>query len=354
MKRALALASLGRGGTSPNPLVGAVVARADKVVGQGFHRRAGEPHAEVFALAQAGIRARGATVYTNLEPCCHTGRTPPCVMEIVRAGVIRVVAAMRDPDPRVDGRGIRKLRRHGVVVDVGILRREATRLNRAFTKFVRNGLPLVILKGAVSLDGRIATRTGDSKWITSAEAREHARLLRQESDAVMVGIGTVLADDPHLTARPSRFRLIRTIMDTHLRLPSKAKLVRTVAEGPVVVFCGADASHSVEETLRKRGVTVRRMPLRRGRPDLRKSLKSLAADGVTRLVVDGAGDLHSAFIEQGLAARFCIYVAPRLIGGREARSLVGGEGAGFMSQVKTLGRPRLCRVGGDVVVEVQL
>lgn len=354
MRRALALASLGRGGTSPNPLVGAVVARGDKVCGQGFHRRAGEPHAEVFALAQAGRRARGATLYTNLEPCCHTGRTPPCVMKIVQAGITRVVAAIKDPDPRVDGGGFRRLRRRGVEVTVGVLRSEAARLNQAFAKFVRTGLPMVTLKGAVSLDGRIATRAGDSKWITSAEAREHARLLRRENDVVMVGIGTVLADDPHLTARSGRYALIRTVVDTHLRLPLKAKLVRTVAEGPVVVFCGGDAPYAREEALTKRGVTVRRLPLRRHRLDLKKCLESLSTDGVTRVLVEGGGELHATLLEQGLADRFLIYVAPRLIGGREARSLVGGIGPRLMNQVKVLNRPRYCRVGDNILVDVQL
>ncbi|MFQ5791009.1 MAG: bifunctional diaminohydroxyphosphoribosylaminopyrimidine deaminase/5-amino-6-(5-phosphoribosylamino)uracil reductase RibD [Acidobacteriota bacterium] len=357
MRRALALARRGQGRTSPNPLVGAVVARDGEVLGQGFHRRAGEPHAEIVALGQAGYSARGASLYTNLEPCCHTGRTPPCVEEIIRAGVARVVAAMRDPDRRVNGGGFRKLREHGVRVDVGLLAGEAGRLNQAFVKFVRRGLPLVTLKGAVSLDGRIATRTGDSKWITSAEAREHAGLLRREHDALMVGIETVLADDPRLTARTAstgRAPLLRVIMDTHLRMSPRARLVSTLKEGPVVVFAGKGASSSRAEALRKRGVEIEYLPLRRGRADLRRALERLSRRGVTRLLTEGGGELHAAFIEQGLADRLVLYLAPRIIGGKKARPLVGGEGPGLMREVRRLRRPRVYPVGQELVVEAEM
>ncbi len=205
MRRALALAVLGTGSAAPNPRVGAVVARGTNVIGQGYHLRPGAPHAETVALMgveESGAKASGATLYTSLEPCCHTGRTPPCVDRIVRAGIARVVASMRDPNPRVNGGGFRALRRMGVRVEVGLLRDEALRLNEAFVKHARTGLPLVTLKGASSLDGRIATRTFDSKWITSASARRHARLLRFEHEAILVGTGTALADDPRLDRRP--------------------------------------------------------------------------------------------------------------------------------------------------------
>jgi len=354
MRRALALASLGRGSTSPNPLVGAVIAKAGKVVAYGFHRRAGGPHAEVIALNEAHGRARGGTLYTNLEPCCHTGRTPPCVIEIIRAGVNRVVSAMPDPDPRVNGKGFRKLRRHGVVVDVGLLREEAVRLNRAFAKFVRHGLPLVTLKGAMSLDGRIATRTGDSKWITSAEAREHARLLRREHDAVMVGIGTAAADDPLLTARGWRSRrppVIRAIMDTHLRLSPHALLVETIGEGPVVVFCGTRASRSRAKGLRDRGVEVERLPLHLGKPDISKALQVLGARGIIRVLVEGGAELHASFVERQLADRLVLYMAPRLIGGVNARPLVGGKGASLVNQAEALKHPRVYRVGTEFVID---
>ncbi len=354
MTRVMALASLGRGRTSPNPLVGAVVVVNGRVVGQGFHRRAGEPHAEIVALHQAGKRARGSTIYTNLEPCCHTGRTPPCAQAIIQAGVSRVVAAMKDPDPRVNGGGIRMLRRRGLAVEVGLLKEEAARLNESFTKFVRYGMPFVTIKGAISLDGRIATRKRDSKWITSAEAREHARLLRREHDVVLVGIGTALADNPLLTTRSAKHRCIRAVVDTHLRLPRQSRLVSTVNKGPVVVFTGPDASRILENKLRTKGVEVERVPLEGKRLDLRKCLEYLARYGVTRVLVEGGSEIHAGFLDQGLADRVVFYVAPRLIGGREALSVVGGLGPASMMDARTLKRVRTFRVGDEIVVEGDL
>lgn len=359
MRRVVALAAMGRGGTSPNPLVGAVVAKGSKVVGQGFHRKAGEPHAEILAIREAGGAARGATLYTNLEPCCHTGRTPPCVEGIVAAGIRRVVSSMRDPDPRVNGGGFRSLRRSGVAVEVGLMKSEATYLNRAFTKFVKVGFPFVTLKGAASLDGRIATRSGDSKWITSVEAREHARLLRREHDAVLIGIGTVLADDPRLTARPARrawgrTTMRRVVLDESLRLPPRAKLLQTLAEGPVIVFAGPDAAAERARRLAGLGAIVERVASRDGRLDLRAVLRRLAEMDVTRLLVEGGGEVHGSFLEEGLGDRLVLYLAPRIIGGREARALVGGTGPKRLADSVKLSHPISYRVGPDLVVEGDL
>ena len=357
MKRVLALASLGRGCTSPNPMVGAVVAKGGKVIGQGFHRRAGEPHAEVIALRQAGRAARGATLYTNLEPCCHTGRTPPCVQEIEWAGVKRVIASIRDPDPRVNGGGFRWLRRKGLDVEIGLMNAEAARLNRAFTKFVKEGVPLVTLKGAASLDGRIATRTGDAKWITSVEAREHARLLRRENDAILVGVNTVLADDPRLTVRPRNKRtgsFLRVVLDGSLRLGPGARLLSTLREGPVLVFAGPEASRSRVRRLEDSGATVERLPLRRGRLNLRAALRRLGKRDVTRLLVEGGGETHASFLEQGLADQLVLYLAPRIIGGRGARGVVGGEGPRRLVDATRLDRMVSYRVGSAVVVEADV
>lgn len=357
MKRVLALASMGRGCTSPNPMVGAVVAKGSEVIGQGFHRRAGEPHAEVIALRQAGERARGATLYTNLEPCCHTGRTPPCVQEISWSGVKRVIASIRDPDPRVNGGGFKWLRRKGLILEVGLMSAEAMRLNRAFTKFVVEGVPLVTLKGATSLDGRIATRTGDSMWITSVEAREHARLLRRENDAILVGIGTVLKDDPRLTVRPRKKgagSFLRVVLDSTLRLAPRARLLSTIGEGPVLVFAGPEATVPRARRLEKAGVTIERLPLRRGRLNLRTALRRLAKRGVTRLLVEGGGEVHASFLEQGLADQLVLYFAPRIIGGREARALVGGKGPGRLVDATRLNHMISYRVGSEIVVEAEV
>jgi diaminohydroxyphosphoribosylaminopyrimidine deaminase/5-amino-6-(5-phosphoribosylamino)uracil reductase len=353
MRRALALAALGRGTTSPNPLVGAVVARGDRVIGQGFHVRPGEPHAEALALAQVA-NAAGATLYTNLEPCCHTGRTPPCVDGIVRAQIGRVVAAMRDPNPRVHGGGFRALRRHGVDVDVGLLRDEASRLNEAFIKRASTGLPFVTLKGASSLDGRIATRTGDSKWITSSLARRHARILRLEHDAIVVGIGTALADDPRLNRRPrcaGASPFVRVVVDRTLRLPVRSRLVSTRREGPVLVFCGPDAASSKRRRLLAAGVELISVPLRRGRIDLESVLRRLAERGLNRVLVEGGGELHASFIEHHLADRLVLYLAPRLLGGASARPLVGGDGVARVQSAAALGSTRCTRIGDGWLIE---
>lgn len=357
MRRALGLAALGRGSVNPNPLVGAVVVERGEIVGQGYHRRAGEAHAEVLALRQAGPRARGATLYTNFEPCCHTGRTPPCVGEIVRAGIGRVVAAMRDPNPRVNGGGFRALARHGIEVAVGPLGTEAVRLNQPFIKFVRQRLPYVTLKAGVSLDGRIASRTGSSKWITSSEAREHARLLRLEHDAIMVGIETVLRDDPRLTARMPRARsraLLRVVMDSRLRLPPRSRLLRGPGGGPVLVFASRKAQAKRAARLRRLGVELEQLPLRRGRLDLRRALARLAERSVSQILVEGGGELHASFLEQGLADRLVWYVAPCLIGGREARPVFGGVGAAHPSRAARVRVRSWDRVGQEFRIEATL
>ncbi len=356
MRRAVGLAALGRGRVNPNPLVGAVVVQRGEIVGQGYHRRAGEAHAETRALAAAGWRARGATLYTNLEPCCHTGRTPPCVDEIVRSGITRVVAAMQDPNPRVNGGGFRALRRNRVEVAVGPLEALAVRLNQPFIKFVRQRLPYVTLKAGVSLDGRIASRTGNSKWITSSEARRHARLLRLEHDAIMVGIETVLADDPRLTARMPQVDsrpLLRVVMDSRLRLPGSSRLLRS-AGGPVLAFASRGASARRAARLGRLGVEVERLPLRRRRLDLRAALTRLGKRSVTQLLVEGGGELHASFLEQSLADRLVLYVAPRLIGGQAARPLIGGVGPADLTQATRVRIRRWDRVGPELRIEATL
>lgn len=362
LRRALALAALGTGTAAPNPRVGAVVARGARVLGQGFHLRPGEPHAEAVALRRverSGARARGATLYTTLEPCCHTGRTPPCVEQILRAGVARVVAAMKDPDPRVDGGGFRVLRRAGVTVDVGLLAGEARRLNRSFVKHARTGLPLVTLKGAMTVDGRIATGTGSSKWITSALVRRHARLLRAEHEALLVGIGTVLADDPRLDRRP-RARagesapLLRVVLDSDLRLSPESRLVRGAARDPVLVFCSGGVSPDKRRRLEAAGVTVESIPSRGVGLDLEHVLSRIGARGVTSVLVEGGSEVHGSFVDGRLADRLVLYIAPRIAGGRNARALVGGNGARSIAAALALREARCTRVAEAWLIEGSL
>ena len=360
IRRALALAALGTGTAAPNPRVGAVVARAARVIGQGYHRRPGEPHAEAVALNHvetSGGSASGATLYTTLEPCCHTGRTPPCVDRIVRAGIGRVVASMKDPNPKVNGGGFRALRRMGVAVEVGLLRAEAYRLNEAFVKHARTGLPLVTLKGATSLDGRIATRTLDSKWITSGLARRHARLLRAEHEAILIGTGTALADDPRLDRRPrsplSR-PLLRVILDRNLRLSPRSRLVRSLSRGPVLVFCGSGGSPRRRRALEALGVEVeeaRERGKKLPRLDLEEVLRKLGGRGITSLLVEGGGELEGSFLDLRLGDRLVLYVAPRILGGREARPWIGGEGVAPAAGAVRLRRARSTRVGDGWLVE---
>ena len=357
MRRALGLARLGRGTSSPNPLVGAVVARGDEVLGQGFHRRPGEAHAELVALEEAGGAARGATLYTTLEPCCHTGRTPPCVDAIIRSGIAEVVAPMRDPHPRVNGGGFRRLRRSGVRVRVGLLAAEAARVNAVFLKGVRAGAPFVTLKGASSLDGRIATGTGDSKWITSSQARAHGRALRLEHDAILVGIGTALADDPRLDRRPRVAGippLVRVVLDGQLRLDPEGRLAATARRDPVVVFCGARAPAARAARLEARGVQVERVPRRGRRLDLGAVLARLHERSIASLLVEGGGEVHSSFLADGLADRLVLYVAPKLLGGRGARPLVGGRGVESVASGHRLRRARCTRIGDGWMVDGEL
>jgi diaminohydroxyphosphoribosylaminopyrimidine deaminase / 5-amino-6-(5-phosphoribosylamino)uracil reductase len=362
LRRALALAALGTGTAAPNPRVGAVVARGSRVLGQAFHRRPGEPHAEALALdgvERAGSSSRGATLYTTLEPCCHTGRTPPCVDRILRAGIARVVASMKDPNPRVNGGGFRLLRRAGVAVDVGLLGEEAARLNRGFVKHCRTGLPLVTLKGAMTLDGRIATGSGSSKWITSAFVRRHARLLRSEHEALLVGIGTVLADDPRLDRRPrSRDRgaepLLRVVLDGDLRLPPGGRLARRAAAEPVLVFCRGSASKSRRRRLEALGVTVSSVRSRGAGLDLEDVLARIGARGITSLLVEGGSEIHGSFVDGRLADRLVLYVAPRIVAGRSARPLLGGVGAPTIADATPLRAARSSLVGDAWLIEGDL
>lgn len=362
IRRALALALLGTGTAPPNPRVGAVVARGSRVIGQGYHRRPGEPHAEAVALGQvmmSGESAKGSTLYTTLEPCCHTGRTPPCVEGIVRAGIGRVVASMRDPNPKVNGGGFRALRREGVEVEVGLLREEAHRLNEAFVKHARTGLPLVTLKGATSIDGRIATRSLDSKWITSSLARRHARLLRAEHEAILVGTGTALADDPRLDRRPRRPRAspyLRVVLDRTLRLSPRSRLVRSLSRGPVLVFCGSGVTER-RRTLEALGVQVEEVSergTRLPRLDLEEVLRKLGARGITSLLVEGGGELSGSFLDLRLGDRLVLYVAPRILGGRDARPWIGGEGVPTAAGAVRLRRARSTRVGDGWLIEGSL
>ncbi|HEY7138766.1 MAG TPA: bifunctional diaminohydroxyphosphoribosylaminopyrimidine deaminase/5-amino-6-(5-phosphoribosylamino)uracil reductase RibD [Methylomirabilota bacterium] len=329
MDRALRLAERGIGLTSPNPAVGAVLVKDQRVVGEGAHLRAGGPHAEAAALDAAGPGAHGATCYVTLEPCAHFGRTPPCADALVRAGIARVVAAVGDPNPAVDGRGLARLRAAGVTVTVGVREAGARALNRAFFCAVIEGRPHVTLKTAMTLDGKIAAADGASRWITGEAARLEAHRLRFAADAVLVGIGTVLADDPRLTVRhpglPPKEPL-RVVVDSRLRIPGNAEVLRSGDPARALVACVAPAPSGPATALRARGVRVLELPGDAGRVDLRALLQALRALDVIAVLVEGGGELGGALAEAGLVDRVAFFVAPRLLGGRDAPGPLGGHG----------------------------
>lgn len=364
MRMALRLAARARAGTYPNPMVGAVVVRFGRVVGQGFHRRAGGPHAEVLALRQAGARARGATLYVSLEPCPHTGRTPPCTAAIRRAGIRRVVAAMTDPNPLNRGRGLRWLRARGIRAEAGLLEEQARALIRPFAVRVVRRRPFVTVKVAQSLDGKIAAGSGQSRWISGPRARTWVHRLRAETDAILVGVETVRKDDPRLTVRrsgraargrsngaaPTRAGAgpMRVILDSRLRTPPTARLF-TVG-GPVVIAATRAAPPARERALRRAGAEVVRLPAEGSRVSMRALLRWLAGREVTRLLIEGGGEVIASAFAAGAVDRVHWIVAPKVIGGREAPSSVGGTGARFLSRAVALRDVRVRRLGPDLVV----
>jgi diaminohydroxyphosphoribosylaminopyrimidine deaminase/5-amino-6-(5-phosphoribosylamino)uracil reductase len=355
LEEALRLAARGAGQTSPNPMVGAVLLRGGRVVGRGHHTRAGAPHAEAVALAQAGARARGARLYVNLEPCCHHGRTPPCTDALIAAGVGEVVACMRDPDPRVDGKGFRALRAAGIRVRVGALAREARRLNERFLRRATRRLPYVTLKAGMSLDGRIATRRGESRWITSGRARAAARALRREHDAVLVGVNTVLADDPRLRAgrggTPGR-RPLRVVLDGRLRTPPSARLLRDGREaGETIILTLPGAPSARRRRLERAGALVLEVPGRNGRVSLRRALLELARRGVASVLVEGGSEVLGSALDERLGDRVVLYVAGRLLGGRGALPAFGGAGAGRLRQAPRLLGLSVRPMGPDLMIE---
>jgi len=354
MAKALKLAELGRGKTSPNPLVGAVVVKNGEIVGEGYHQKAGTPHAEIHALRAAGERARGAVLYVTLEPCCHYGRTPPCTKAIIDAGIKEVVVAVTDPNPQVAGKGIKILQESGIKVQVGVLEEEARRQNESFFKYIQTKLPFVSLKAAVSLDGKIATGTGDSKWITGEEARLVVHRLRSESDAVLTGIGTVLADDPLLNVRLPGYQgrqPLRVVVDSSLRIPEGSQLVQTAAQIPTAVaVVKGNYSREKRERLEAAGVEVWDLPASQGRVDLKSLLSLLGQKEIMNLLVEAGSALNAALLEGGLVDKFIIFQAPLLIGGCNAPGVFGGKGFSRIKDCLRLYPVMTEKVGEDMMI----
>ena len=355
MRAALVLARRGLGNTWPNPAVGCVIVREGRVVGRGWTAPGGRPHAEARALAETGEAARGAVSYVTLEPCSHRGRTPPCADALVGAGVTRCVVALGDPDPRVNGRGIERLRAAGVHVELGLLAREAAEVQAGFLTRVHEGRPLVTLKLATTLDGRIATAAGASQWITGSEARRLGHAMRGRHDATIVGIGTALADDPALTCRLPGFKPVpdvRVVVDTHLRLPPASTLARTAREAPVWVLHGPDAAAERREVLAGLGVRLMEVPAEQGRIDLAAALRALGTAGLTRVLVEGGAGLAGGLLRAGLVDRLAWFHAPAVLGA-DALSAVAPLGVAALAAMPRFERAGARTAGSDWLSEFE-
>ncbi len=362
MRLALRLANKAYGRTSPNPMVGAVLVRNGRILGQGWHHGAGLPHAEIEALKDAQARgkdARGSTIYVTLEPCCTHGRTPPCTEALIAAGVGTVIVAATDPNPAHSGRGFAVLKKAGIQVAHGLLANEATHLNEAFNHWIVSKTPLVTVKAAMTLDGKIATATGDSKWITGERARAHAMRLRLGSDAILAGIGTILADDPGLTLRLGQRpgsavkRLRRIVVDSRARMPLQARVVSDAQRELTTVVVTELAPRRRISALQKQ-VDVWVAPVREGHVDLTWVLKKLGSENVTSLLVEGGGEVNAGFLEQGLARRIAFFYAPKIIGGRDAKAGVGGLGCSRLTDAIVLKEPRWRHLGPDLLLEARV
>jgi diaminohydroxyphosphoribosylaminopyrimidine deaminase/5-amino-6-(5-phosphoribosylamino)uracil reductase len=354
MEMAYGLAEKARGRTSPNPMVGAVVVRDGAVAGLGYHAEPGKPHAEIIALGMAGRRARGATLYLTLEPCIHWGRTGPCIDTVVAAGLSRVVVSAIDPNPLMNGQGIRRLEAAGLDVSVGLLADRHAALNQAHIKWIVRKLPFVTLKAALSLDGRIACAGGDAKWISSAGTRDYVHLLRGENDALLVGINTLIADDPLLSVRHEAWpgkAITRVVLDSGLRFPLTSRILSTLDRGRLLVFSSAEAPPDKARALEALGVEV--LAPRDGAAawSLHGVLAELGRREITALLVEGGSRVFTAFIEERLADKAVLTLAPRFVGGRDAPPLIGGEGVARIAQAIPLRRTRSFTIEDDLILE---
>ncbi len=349
MKRAIALARLGKGQVEPNPMVGAVLVKNGKVIGEGYHKKFGGPHAEIHALAAAGQNAGGATVYVTLEPCNHQGKTPPCTDALIKAGVKTVFAATYDPNPRVAGAGIARLKRAGIETNIGLLASSARKLLTGYRKHVACCKPHVIVKMAMSLDGKIASRTGNSKWITGTRAREWVHVLRSKMDAVLVGIGTVLADDPELTSHGKGRNPIRVIIDKDLAIPLKSKVLNTKIAPTIVI-------HSTENHRQKiaRLIEMGVLPVfitNALEPYFKYVIQQLSNMSVFSILIEGGGETVAAALKAKVVDEYFQFIAPKLVGGREAKTPVEGLGITQISQAVTFKSVKYGKIGQDILVK---
>jgi len=354
MKLALALAEKGLGTTSPNPMVGAVVVKDGEVIGEGYHQKAGSPHAEIHALKDAGEHARDATLYVSLEPCNHAGRTPPCTEAIVKSGITTVVAGMKDPNPTVAGGGLAYLANHGIDIIAGVLEPACQRLNEAFVKYITTSLPFVMLKCAATLDGRIATSTGDSKWITNARSRAFVHRLRHATDGIMVGRGTVRADNPSLTTRLERGEgrdAVRIILDTHLSISSDAKILHLSSHSDTLIVTARTVAPDKKKAIEKLGAHLLPVDTCDGRIDLPSLLRKLGERGITSLLIEGGSGVNGSALRAGIVDKVYMFYAPKIYGGDDGVPVCAGAGVERMEACLRLKNISIHRFEDDVMIE---
>ncbi len=354
MQRALDLAAKAKGCTSPNPLVGAIIVKDDEIVGEGYHQRAGEPHAEVHALQAAGEAAKGGTLYVNLEPCCHWGRTPPCTDGLIQAGIGQVYIAHRDPNPKVAGKGIQQLQDAGIAVTVGLCATAAKQLNEIYIKHTETGYPFVILKLAMSLDGKIATTTGESQWITAPMSRQRGHEIRDEVDAILVGIGTVISDNPSLTTRlPHRQGkdATRIVLDSRARTPTSAKIFNPESAATVIIAVTPQAPIEKVRQLENVGAEVLVIPEKDGRVCFKTLMRVLGERGVTSVLVEGGSEVNASAHASGIVDKVMCFIAPKFIGGKNAPGPLAGEGIARLAEASELQRLTVTQLDRDLLVE---
>ena len=351
MKRALALALRARGETSPNPLVGAVIVKGSKIIAEGWHKRCGADHAEIVALKKSGSRARGAKLYVTLEPCSHFGRTPPCLDKILESGIREVIVGMKDPNPLNNGRSIRRLKQAGIITKVGILEEELSMMNEAFIKYMRTGLPFVTAKSAQTLDGKIAAANGQSQWITSPSSRDHARELRNDFDAIMVGINTVLSDDPRLNAAKKSKRIKKIIADSTLKIPLNARLFTGTRPEDIIVATTTLADKKKLIELKKKGVNVLVGPAHGNHVHLRWLFKELGKREITSVLIEGGARVIGRALKAGLVDKFLIFIAPKIMGDSAALSSVAGLSISHVNQAVKLRDLTLQPLNEDLLIE---
>ncbi len=354
MQLALEEAIKGCGWVNPNPMVGAVIVKDGNIIGKGYHQKYGELHAERNALAACSVDPKGATIYVTLEPCCHWGKTPPCTDAIIASGIAKVVFGTKDPHSLVAGKGIKILKQHGIEVTAGVLEDKCQQLNEVFFHYIRHKTPFVVIKYAMTIDGKTATVTGKSQWITGEAARRHVHGLRHRYSAIMVGVGTVIADDPMLNCRlPNSKNPVRIICDTNLRIPLNAKVVQTANE--ITTFIATSANDSEKITaLKEKNINIISVPAKNGHINLQQLMTILGEKSIDSIILEGGATLHAAALESGIVSKVMAYIAPKIFGGEKAKSAVGGKGIDDPGQAYQLSNGKITQFDQDILLEYTL